>query len=182
MIQYKAETKATFSDDNGNKIVTERINPHRRYPINGHKAQVYMKRSRESHMKSNHNYPRSLEEAALLLNKTELLMLLNITVDNRGIIRKKWNRIAEDMPIEKKSASYISKIKRGLENKGFILKYNKMYMLNPYVVLPQYDKDDVNAQYEAQRIWTHLTEDKDAGFEGMEEVIEKIFKLTGTIK
>ena len=176
IIAQKANTKAKFTNYQGDKVELEQFNEFLRFPVNGIRRTIYMKRPESEPISSNNNYPRSMEEAVLLLNKTELLMLLNINVSSRGIILDNWKYISNQMPTAKSmSPAYTSQVKSALEKNGFIIKYKKRFMLNPYVILPQYNEDDANARWEAQRVWKFLTEDKDCWFNGIDDVIEHMF-------
>lgn len=122
-------------------------NTDRRYPMQGH-SQVYCTK---------------LENIIeLSKNAQKLFFALTHKVDESNIIIGKWKDFI-DAP-----ANRISTAKKELIEQGFVAKLGKVMVLNPYVVLPKYQKQNPNSQYEIQRIWTRYLEDANAYYDGID--------------
>jgi hypothetical protein len=93
-----------------------------------------------------------------------LFFALTRNVDEHNRILGKWNTFTED------PADNISKAKKELQQAEFIGKIGKYWVLNPYVVLPKYQRPpDQDSQYEVQKIWTRELEDANAYYDGIEQ-------------
>jgi hypothetical protein len=89
--------------------------------------------------------------------------------DCHNIIIGKWSTFTEDPPAN------ISKAKRELEEHGFIGKIGKVWVLNPYIVLPKRSNAFNENQYASQRIWTRYMEDANAWYDGIDEDAKDLY-------
>lgn len=128
----------------------------RRYPMNGHK-QAYF----------------GTLEQIVDLSKTaqKLFFALVRNVDEWNRVIGKWKDLTSE------PANYVSKAKKELEEAEFIAKIGKVWVLNPYIALPKYQKNYPNSQYEVQRIWTLYIEDADAYYEGIHEDAKELYQV-----
>ena len=83
--------------------------------------------------------------------------------DEYNIVRTKWIDIAKDSDFST-SQSYISQLVRKMKEMNLIQKHNKRWMINPFYLLPKYSIEEDN-QFESQRIWKYLFEDKDTSID-----------------
>lgn len=119
---------------------------------------------------------------SMYVNKLEGLMDLSKTAQRLffAIIKNvdEWNRIIgrwkdfTDDPVPN-----ISKAKKELMEAGFIAKLGKAWVLNPYIVLPRYQKNYMNSQYEVQQIWTRYVEDMNAYYDGIDDDAEELYNV-----
>ena len=145
---YEKPTKATLIKDNKtgeycNIVIENRLQSYGRNSLkSSHKRSVYMN---------------DLSKI-VNLNKTEQLMLFAIfnNVNEYNIVISKWNDIAKDITDD---PSRISKVIKVLKEQKFIAKIESKHMVNPYIVLPKFRKEDPEAQWLVQQLWSLYTED-----------------------
>jgi hypothetical protein len=97
-----------------------------------------------------------------------LFFALIDNVDDHNIIIGKWSTFVEERP------DNISKAKKELDEAGFIAKIGKVWVLNPFIVLPKRAKNTEN-QYQTQQIWTRYIEDTDAYYDGIDQDANQLF-------
>lgn len=92
------------------------------------------------------------------LNKTEQLMFFAIlqNCDGYNIVKASWKDIAKDITSDQ---SRISKTIKQLKDLNFIAKVESKHMVNPFIVLPKYDKNERESQWLCQQVWKLYTED-----------------------
>ena len=92
------------------------------------------------------------------LNKTEQLMFFAIlqNCDGYNIVKSSWKDIAKDITSDQ---SRISKTIKQLKDLNFIAKIEGKYMVNPFIVLPIYDRNERESQWLCQQVWKLYTED-----------------------
>ena len=92
------------------------------------------------------------------LNKTEQLMFFAIlqNCDGYNIVKSSWKDIAKDITSDQ---SRISKTIKQLKDLNFIAKIEGKYMVNPFIVLPRYDRNERESQWLCQQVWKLYTED-----------------------
>lgn len=93
--------------------------------------------------------------------------LINYVDENNTIVGK-WSSFTDMRP------DTVSKAKKELDNAGFIGKIGKVWVLNPYVVLPKHDKY-TSSQYNIQRIWTRYMEDANAYYPEIDQDAHDIY-------
>ena len=64
--------------------------------------------------------------------------------------------------------SQVIKSRNSLIEHNIIGEYNGKFFLNPFLVLPKYDKVDENNQWRSQMLWRHLFENKDLIYKELE--------------
>jgi len=160
---YNIKGKTALKNEHTGEILTAvsevTLAEKRLYPIRGYQG-VYMK---------------TLANIVELSKPAQKLLFKLMESKHRteyNILIVKWKDIGSELGYNQQ---YTSKIKKELEDKEFILKYRRRYMLNPYVVLPlQCKVDDIN-QWKTQMIWKKLAEDKDNWYDGIYEDMREIF-------
>ena len=116
-------------------------------------------------------------EKILELTKTQQTLLFEIlkNVDRYNIITKTFKDIAVNITNDD---SRLSKEVKALKDHDFISKIEKVYMLNPFYVLPCYEKEVPEKYWKLQQIWNLYNVNKDTYWETMDSDIEEIINYS----
>jgi len=88
-----------------------------------------------------------------------------------NILKKKFKDITPNMKTVARS-----RFKKKMIDNDIIKIYRNKIFFNPMILLPRTDKNIHNFQHLVQRSWINLFENKDVGFEGLDDFIDYIFE------
>lgn len=125
-----------------------------RRPVNGYKG-TYM------------NTLLSIVERSKMAGRLFRVLVHNVNDYNR--VEVKWSSLTDD------DASNISKAKKELADHDFIAKIGKAWVLNPFMVLPRYQRDCPQAQAEVQQIWRRYVESMNDWYDGIDEDAKELY-------
>lgn len=116
-------------------------------------------------------------EKILNLTKTQQTLLFEIlkNVDKYNVLIKTFKDIAVNITNDD---SRLSKEVKALKEHGFIAKIEKVHMLNPFYVLPVYEKLEPEKYWMLQQLWNLYNVDKDTYWETMESDIENVINYS----
>ena len=95
-----------------------------------------------------------------------MLALIKIRGDMNVIDFKSWAMIGSEISQDR---SQVTRSRDMLFDRNIIGEYNGKLFLNPFIVLPKYDKVDENNQWRSQMLWRHLFENKDLIYKELED-------------
>lgn len=161
-VLYNTKTKGEFTNkDTGEVFGIEMTNVAKafvRHPINSKsKRTVYMDQ-----------FERILE-----LTKTQQILLFELlkNVDDYNILTKSFKEVGAKITSDD---SRLSKEVKALKDTEFISKIEKVWMINPFYVLPSYSNSEPEKYWKLQQIWKLYNEDCNITWENMDYDIEEI--------
>ena len=112
-------------------------------------------------------------ERILELTKTQQILLFELlkNVNEYNILTKSFKEVGSKITSDD---SRLSKEVKALKDTNFIAKIEKVWMINPYYVLPSYNSSEPEKYWKLQQIWNLYNEDCNVTWETMNSDIEEI--------